>query len=576
MAEKPALHGIRYLTKRNAKLAAFIADELPYLDFIDTMAWYKAIEPALDDKARALLGCNDRFYLLTQLLNRHDAEHEWLFTRCREVEADTDGYLDLWARFHYKSTINTFAGLIQEVLRDPEITCCILSCTKDIARAFLLQIQQEFENNDDLKRIYSDVLWADPTKEAARWSRDKGIVVKRKSNPKEATIEAWGLIDGQPTSRHYKLLDYDDVVTQDLIGNPDSIKKVTERWELSDNLGTHGETRKWHQGTRYSFADTYGVILERGTLKPRLYPATEDGTLDGEPVLLSPERWEEVKDAQRSTVNAQMLQNPVAGNEAMFRTEWLKSFDVRPTILNLYLMVDPSKGKTRSSDRTAMAVIGVDVAGNRYLLDGLRHRMPLSERWFHLKRLYEKWSGANGIQLLKVGYERYGQQTEDEVIKEWQERDGVHFELHELNWPREGGHSKRDRVERLEPDIRRGRFYLPALVYRPDLRGKEGLAWWSVNPEGKIEYRAYEGPTKRQRACIETAQGYRVQGAIKNVDEDRNVYDLTRCFIEEMVFFPFAPKDDLIDAASRLYDMEPRAPVQFEAKNAEAQVYADS
>jgi hypothetical protein len=201
---KDAPRALRYLTVENAELAAFIVDDLPYLDFEDTVAWYDALEPALTDIDRALLGCNDRFYLLTRLLGRKDAENAWLFDRCREVEADPDGYLDLWARYHYKSTICTFAGIIQEVLVDPEITVCILSCTKDIARAFLLQIQQEFENNDDLKRIYSDVLWADPKKEASRWSREKGIVVKRSSNPKEATIEAHGLIDGQPTSRHYR------------------------------------------------------------------------------------------------------------------------------------------------------------------------------------------------------------------------------------------------------------------------------------------------------------------------------------------------------------------------------------
>jgi hypothetical protein len=75
-------------------------------------------------------------------------------------------------------------------------------------------VQQEFENNELLKRIYRDVLWTDPKREASRWSREKGIVVKRKQNPKEATIEAWGLVDGQPTSRHYRLLIYDDVVTR--------------------------------------------------------------------------------------------------------------------------------------------------------------------------------------------------------------------------------------------------------------------------------------------------------------------------------------------------------------------------
>src|SRR6266403_43342 len=168
------LRASRYLTARNDGLARSIVEDLPYLDFDETIDFYDDLENAvtadgrrvLDDKGRALLNANDRFYLLTVTCKRHDAWHPWLFERCREVESSPDDHLDLWARGHYKSSIGTFAGIIQEVLVDPEITIAIMSGTNKVAVPFLTQIQQEFENNEDLKRIHSDVLWQEPRKEA--------------------------------------------------------------------------------------------------------------------------------------------------------------------------------------------------------------------------------------------------------------------------------------------------------------------------------------------------------------------------------------------------------------------------
>lgn len=806
---KSGLWGERYLRPESQALAAFIRDDLHYLDYDDTLAWYRVFHreqnriaaqygAASANRDIALLGCNDRFFLLTGLMGRSDALHPWLFQRCREVESDPDGYLDLWARYHYKSTFNTFAGIVQEIVRDPEITICILSCTKPTAQTFLTQIQQEFERNERLCEVYEDVLWKNPRKEAARWSRDKGIVVKRKGNPKEATVEAWGLVDGQPIARHYDLLDYDDIVVPEFVTNPEMIKKVTQRWELSDSLGKHGRTRKWHQGTRYctigpsrilmadwshkaiedvrigdtvvgwelrggkrwlrpamvvnrgahpdqpvnrytlangrsvtctedhrwwrgpwgsgaeyqplalpraregrsnricqprgtmaklhellaasksatnqsewadrcvfavnggwreryrflaeiaparseklaatlfgklttvrhkletvdpagyadvhwletetgnyvvegfcssnSFGDTYGVIAERGVLKTRIYPATETGSLDGKPVLLSQERWEEVKKSQTSTVAAQMLLNPIAGNEAIFRVEWFRPYEVRPPILNVYIMVDPSRGRTRRSDRTAIAVIGVDAGGNKYLLDGIRHRMKLSERWEHLKRLYRKWQPENcpGVQLIKVGYERYGQMSDDEVIREWMIRDKVEFVLEELSYPSDGKFSKADRIERMEPDFRNGRFYLPALIYNPTFKdrnghgGKNGWCWWSVEPDRepgtnkvmpgteKVRFRPFIGLSKRQAIVKSVGQDYRVVQPIKRLDEEKNPYDVTREAIEELRFAPFAPKDDLSDAMSRVYDLKPTEPQPLFDEHLEPEVFEDS
>ena len=290
-------------------------------DYAETAAWYAETARKLSQLTGdlALLGCNDRYFLLTVLLGRQDAEHPWLFDRCREVERNPDGYIDLWARFHYKSTIITFAGAIREVLCNPEITIAIFSVAKPIAQAFLAQIKSEFETNELLKWVYPDVLYRNPRMlgpdgRPAKWSLEGGLTVKRKGNPKEATIEAHGLIDGQPTSRHFQLHIYDDVVTQDYLSE-ESIRKTTERWELADNLGSHLGVRKWMPGTRYHYADTCGVVIERKSLKPRIYPATDDGTMAGTPVFLTQERWEQIKRDQRSTVSAQMLLNPSAGSQ---------------------------------------------------------------------------------------------------------------------------------------------------------------------------------------------------------------------------------------------------------------------
>jgi len=600
-----ALRGLRYQSKKpeNAWLSDILRDELPYTDLPGALSFYDWIanRKATTLANHAFIGCNDRFYLLTRLCHRHDMEDPWVYDRCREVEAEPDGFLDLWARYHFKSSIGTHGGIIQEIMCDPELTVAIMSCTNDVARPFLVQIQQEFENNNLLKAVYSDVLWAEPRKEAPIWSRDMGLVVKRKGNPRECTVEAFGIIDGMRVGKHFGLLDYDDLVTEKLVTNPEMIKKVTTQWELSDNLGNAVRTRKWHWGTRYSFADSYGVMIleKRGGIKPRIYPATDDGTLNGKPVLLTAERWEEVRSTQRSTVSAQMLLNPIAGQEQMFRIEWCRSYEVRPSVLNIYIMGDPSKGKNKTSDRTAIAVIGIDAQNNKYLLDGYCHRMPQSERWSCLKSLYKKWLGMTGVQSVNVGWETYGLQTDHEYFMERmrEEKDAPVFEVKELNWVRDGLQAKPKRVERLEPEFRGSRFFLPALVWHPEIRDErdgyqnpDRFCTWKIgqsrdtkNKSQVILYTPFREPTKAMKAVENLGQPYRKAEAVKRVErlgegEHRTstIYDLTRVLFEEMMFFPFAPRDDLVDAMSRYNDLEPTTPQLIEESQAAPTIHPDS
>lgn len=561
-----------------ADLMIFALGDLPNLSYAEALDFYHeflAMTPPREHVA--FLGLADLYFLLTALLN---AEHmteaggktpqqaEWLYDRCREVQAEPDGYLDLWAREHYKSTIITFGHTILDVLRDPETTIGIFSHVRPVAKTFLRQIKQEFENNEEIKAHYPDVLWTNPRKEAPKWSEDDGLIVKRKTNPKESTIEAHGLVDGMPTSRHFKKLVYDDVVTEKSVTNPEMVQKVTEKLELSDNLGSEGGSRRYI-GTRYHLADTYGKMIERG-IPVRLHPATHNGLIDGRPVFISEAEWERKKRNQPSQVPAQMLLNPAGGKQGHFRWQLQKAYEVLPRTLHVYILVDPAMGPGRNTDRTAMVVIGVDAQFKWYLLDGYRHRMNLGDRWVKLRDLYRKWKNRRGVLHCGVFYERYGMQSDLEHFRHCMKLENFEFAIEEVNWPREGGNSKVERVGRMVPKVHDGDFLVPLLVQHE----VHGLATWHIE-ENKLVFKAFRGYTRLQQRMIDAGNSDLVGHPIKQIDEDRNVYDLTRDHLEEIMYFPFGLHDDLVDAESRIFDAEPVAPKIYTALDTEPPVFVD-
>lgn len=476
-----------------------------------------------------------------------DCLHDWVYERCREVEAAPDGHIDIWAREHYKSTVITFAGAIQEVLRDPEITIGIFSHTRAVAGKFLQQIMFEFENNELLKESHPEVLWADPKNEAVRWSVAGGLVVKRASNPKEASIEAWGLVDGSPIGAHFDLMIEDDVVVPSSVGTPEQILKTTEAQAMASSLSKEGG-RTWIVGTRYHFADTYDSIMQRKAAIPRIYPATANGDKDGTPVLFSPIEWEKRKrNNTDATIATQMLCNPLAGSQRMFNIQHLQVYEARPRTLMVYLLCDPARSKKKGSANTAMAVIGMDSAGNKYFLDGVDHKMDLMERWQWFRDLHHKWVGEPGVMGLVCGYETYGAQADLDYFKERMEIEGEYFDIIELQWPREDEGSKSDRIGRLVPDVKGRRFYLP----------------YPTDPE---RY------TRLQRSMIAAGYEYRVSRSIKRLDEEKRIYDVSEHLKLQFDFFPFGGRVDLIDACARIYDADPRPPQTVDPSQLEPEV----
>lgn len=407
---------------------------------------------------------SDRFFLLTQALGVRVALHPWVYERCREVEADPDEYLDLWSRGHFKSTIITYAGVIQEILRNPEICVCIMSYKAGAAQAFLAQIKTAFESNPVLLACFPDILWADRGDHAGdQWSVKGGIVVKRKSARKEATVAASGLVEGQLTGGHYDLLVYDDAVTLESVSTPEMSQKTTNAWSMSLNLGTE-HSRHWYIGTRYSIYDTYDYMMKHG-IRERRHLAIDD---KGKPVYWSEKELAERK--QKMTTKdfaSQILQQPTGEGELVFRPEWLMRYSNAPdrSSMNVYILIDSANAKRTAkggSDYTVMEVWGLARDKNYYLLDAIRDRMSLAERTAALFALVERWQ-PNGI-----FWEQIGAMSDVAHVREKQDQTGWHFGITELHQTV----PKEDRIHWLEPLYRNSRIWMPFHLWRRSVAGE--------------------------------------------------------------------------------------------------------
>jgi predicted phage terminase large subunit-like protein len=389
----------------------------------------------------------DLFALMYLGLRRRDMAHQWLLERCDEVQDSPDGHLDLWAREHGKTSIISIGKTIQDILCDPEITIGIFSHTRPLAKGIFRPIKYEFESNSLLIDLYPDIFWSNPKRDAPKWSEDDGIIVKRKGNPKEATLEAWGLIDGQPIGKHFNLL-YDDIVTPANVASAEMREKTLAALELSYNLGLRGGWRRF-VGTRYHYADAYQTVIERKTAAPRIYPATGE---DGQPVLLKQEELEEKRrDMGPYTYAAQMELDPKQDGSVGFKPDWWREWKADERVEgNNYIVVDPANDKKKKSDYTTLWVMTAGHDKNWYSRHIVRDRLNLAERIELVMEMHRIW------QPKAVGYEQYGMQADIQAIEIEQKRVGYRFDIIPLG----GQVSKFDRISGLIPMFEQGNIYI--------------------------------------------------------------------------------------------------------------------
>ena len=446
----------------------------------------------------AEIGRKDLFFFVVYILNRKDLFTDWHFARMREVQEQPDGMLDLWFRGSGKTSIITHGMTIWNIMQDPEITIGICSWSRRAAIDIVKAIKTELESNELLKELYPDVLYENPDTQSVRWTEEKGLVVKRKGTKREATVEGTGL-DTQATGRHWDIIVYDDIVSVNNVTSNEVIQNTTNALLTSFNLVSR-DGKKRFIGTRYHTVDSYDYLIKNKIVKPRIYPATIDGTPDGEPCeIITKEQLEEKRHEMTPFIfSAQMLLNPVSDDERRFNPQLFQYYDkasLDKLTKNVYITVDAATSKKKGSDYSALAVMAVDALDNVYLVDLVKDKLNLDERKKKLFELVLKYKP------LVVGYERYALMADTDYIRKCQETENIRFPIVELG----GKLSKIERVDRFVPTFSNRKFYIPE----------------------SLEYRDYEGKS----------------------------HDLIQELKYEMINFPKG-HDDCIDAISRIKDPE--------------------
>lgn len=374
------------------------------------------------DLVRALVK-NDLWFVLAFILKNPLANTPFAVDACYEVQYGPKSFtLDLWGREHLKSSIITHAETIQRIVTNPESRNCIISYSQRAAIKHFHVIKQVLESSPFLYRSFSDVLYQDPQREAYQWSENAGIYVRRESKAREATLEAWSLMDGMPTGSHFTDIVFDDIETDVTVNTPEIMEKLETQFDVAMNLGSADGSHRV-VGTTWHYLGLLERLRVRTTPEGKLLyttrvkPSTVDGSFNGDPVLHTKE-WLDARRANPRIFAAQHLLNPALTGIIKLNPDYVLEVEKEHIPDNLYkfMLIDPAgmrAAKRRNKqDSWAILVIGVYPyrdslgASDVYILDMAVDVMDEATAMDNITKLYLR----NG-RILKVAVEKVGMTT---------------------------------------------------------------------------------------------------------------------------------------------------------------------
>ena len=282
---------------------------------------------------------------------------------------------------------------IQQILKDPNIRILIVSDTSSQSTSFMKIIMGWFERPDFIE------IFGDYTNRNVKWTSSEMLVKPRNRVARESTVSATSY-GGAVIGAHIDLMIVDDIVDKEnsrTQGRRESVKAFFFE-TLMPVLEPTGQLIV--TGTPWHYDDLYAEIKSEDPVTGeqmhpdfKIYrkPTPADPVYDDSGHLIGGVAlWENnypLKELIKRFnlmggiyYNTQYMLDPSGQKGRVFQADWFQTWVELPAGLRYYIGVDPAVRMTEQHDYTAIVVIGVDRAGNIYVIDVFKDRIPIDNQ----------------------------------------------------------------------------------------------------------------------------------------------------------------------------------------------------
>lgn len=295
--------------------------------------------------------------------------------------------LILWSRSHYKTSA-VAQYIVNLILAYPDIRIAILQSTSKNTRGLLREIKSHFDGTNERSKLPQ--IFPGHCKTKARLGTADSFIspARKRTHLKEATVTV-ASPKSHKASQHYDFIFLDDLVNEKNYRNQalqdNLIDDVHHLTPLLDPGGYKTAT-----GTRYSFGDVYGYIINRDAGRNEwaisikncwkngdraqgvLFPQVT--TSDGRVIGFTPELLDRIQLDDPLTFSFQYLNTPIASGRALFTTEMLMAAmrAVSPDQISALgppiLFIDLASSKSKGADNSVI-VCGRQANGKVHTCD---------------------------------------------------------------------------------------------------------------------------------------------------------------------------------------------------------------